>query len=221
MPEPPIIVGLKTNGVDELTVVWNEPADTTNFVSYEIERRIQDKEDFTVIASVSVGVTDYTDTKLTQGVIYTYRISSTNDVGTGKPSNEVSGVTSIDTTVLDSTGQTLEPDTENKFSKLESEIISQTIEMFHIKPSIVDSIISDLDSTKLNVYQVIDKMLDGSYGTDPELKDAGAFYGANYIDTNDLQKFLSELEDKARIANGGSNGKGDNPKHGVPPIGEQ
>ena len=215
LPEPPTIFALKSSGTDSISIFWDEPKDTTNFVSYEIERRIQDKEAFSTIASVSVGTVDFTDTKLTQGLTYTYRISSTNDVGTGKPSNEVSGVASVDTTVLDSAGKTLEPDAQNKFSKEESEVISQTIEMFNVQPDIIDTIISDLDSNKINAYQVIEKMLDGSYGTDQELIDAGKFYGANYIDTNDLQKFLKELEKKVAIAIGGSDGKGDNPRHGI------
>lgn len=94
----------------------------------------------------------------------------------------------------------------------------QTVELFNVDPSIIDLMINDVENVKLNAYEIIKKMLDGSYGSSDELKNAGAFYGQFYIDENNISKFLSDIQEKAKIANGGSNGAGDSPENGVLPT---
>jgi hypothetical protein len=210
-PEPPMIIELKSSGIDEITVIWEEPTDTKNIVSYEIERRIQDKEEFLKIASVKVGTTDYIDTKLTVGTVYSYRILSMDDLGQlGIPSNVFSGVSSIDLTTLDSVGKTVEPDPANTFSTFDVDIIAQTIELFNVNTNSMDLIILDIKQSKLNAYEIITKMSDGSYDATDEMKNAGAFYGSIYLESNDISKFISIIQEETRIAVDGSSGLGVN-----------
>lgn len=207
LPTPPVIIGLKSSGIDEITVVWEEPTDTKNIISYDIEGRIQEKEEFILISSVPVGTTDFTDTKLQQEIVYSYRIFSKNILGqTGIPSNIYSGISSIDLVKLDSVGKSLEPDPENKFSIDDSQIIAQTIELFNVNTQSMDTIINDININKLNAYQIIEKMNDGSYDNSQEMKNAGAFYGGIYLESNDITQFILIIQEKTRVAIEGSTG---------------
>lgn len=219
LAEPPTIIGIKSDGIDQLIVVWEEPKDTSVIISYNIER-VSDKEiDFSLAGSVPVGTTFFADTKLATSTKYTYRVISIDNAGNpSKPSNEFTGVVNIDQTDLTAKGVILEPNPTNSFNKLQKEIVVQTVELFNVDPSIIDLMINDVENVKLNAYEIIKKMLDGSYGSSDELKNAGAFYGQFYIDENNISKFLSDIQEKAKIANGGSNGAGDSPENGVLPT---
>ncbi|NIQ15348.1 MAG: hypothetical protein GTO02_13430, partial [Candidatus Dadabacteria bacterium] len=62
-----------------------------------------------------------------------------------------------DSTTLNTQGSTIEPNATNTFTNSESGIIAQTIELFNIDTNTMASIITDIDSQKLNTFQIIDK----------------------------------------------------------------
>ena len=182
-------------------------------------RRIAGESGFSTIDTVAIGTTSYTDL-LVPADTFEYRISSESSFGIGIPSATITIVTNIDPFFLESTGQTVEPNATNNFSKLEIEMIAQTVELFELDPASVDLIIADLDTNQLNAYEVIEKMNDGSYDSSQEMLNAGLFYGGFYIDLNDLDEFTTEIEELAKDATGGSGGSGDDSQHGVEQTGE-
>jgi len=218
---PPRIFLINSNGIDTLRIAWDEPPDTSIITTYRIERRDITDPIMRMVGTVPVGTTTFSNSGLQQSITYTYRVISIDTGGLFSiPSNAISGVASIDETILINTGQVLEPNPTNNFIKVNREHFSQNVEMLDVPPPIINQIINDMDVNRLNAYQIIQKMKNAVYGNFDELRNAGNLYGQNYIDTNDLTRFIDELEDKTRSASGGSNGEGDNPDHAVEEPGE-
>ena len=92
-------------------LTWQDPA--YNETSYQVFRSAGDTLNFTQIATLSAGATSYTDTTTSGGIVYFYRTSASNAVGSSGYSN-VASVTSSDriptvtaiATVVANNGQT-------------------------------------------------------------------------------------------------------------------
>ncbi len=218
---PPRIFLISSNGIDTLRIVWDEPPDTSVITSYRIEKRTNINPVMTFTGSVPVGTTTFSESGLQPSLVYTYRVISIDNQGLFSiPSNVISGVASINEPQLINTGQIIEPQPNNNFNKRDRETIVQNMELFDVPRPMVNQIIDDMEINRLNAYQIIQKMINAVYGNSDELRNAGTFYGQNYIDTNNLSTFVTEIENKARSASGGTDGEGDNPLHAVPEAGE-
>ncbi len=73
----------------QLTLNWTAPSSTA---TSQIIQRSTDGVNFTTIATVPALLNSYTDTGLTNGVTYTYRVITENNTGSGAASNTAAGV---------------------------------------------------------------------------------------------------------------------------------
>ena len=136
--------------------------------------------------------------------------------GFSKTSSEFSGATPPTSAEIVGNGTLLEPNPTNTFTLLQKQVFTNTIQHYNITTSELGLIFTDIDTNQLNLYQIIDKMNDGSYSTSQEMTNAGAFYGTKYLIFQNINDFLGNVTDNVIIAHGGSNGTGDDPTHGVP-----
>ena len=218
-PFAPTIESLDLISPSQIRVSWIIPQDTSEISKFIVER--DNGTGFKVIASVIKTTSNFDDTNLPAKKIIKYRIiSNFTNGGISNPSITIKGATPPTTTELRSFGTVLEPNPLNSFTTIERQIFAQTIENYNIPSNFVNLVINDMEINRLNAYQSIDKMNNGSYGVSQELKNAGAYYGTRYIEINNISQFLQKISDEIILARGGSNGTGNNPLHGVPPIGE-
>ncbi len=80
----------------QLQLLWNDASN--NEAGFRIERTTTPTRSFVVDKVVDANVTTDTDTGLTSGTTYCYRIFAFNAAGDSAPSNEVCGVASDGTT---------------------------------------------------------------------------------------------------------------------------
>lgn len=170
--------------------------------------------DFLNIATVS-GVSTFDDTGLDSNKIIKYRLIGMLTSGFSKPSNEFSGATPPSSAEINGNGTIIEPGSTNTFSLLEKQIFTNTIQHYNITTSELGLIFTDIDTNELNLYQIIDKMNNGSYSSSQGMTNAGAFYGTKYLIFLDVNDFIGNVTNDVRLALGGSNGTGDNPNFAV------
>ncbi len=83
-----------TNGAREIDLTWTAPAANGEAISsYRLERKAGSGTYAAVSSGPSAGDTTYSDTGLTPGTTYTYRIRASNSVGDAEWSNEPSETT--------------------------------------------------------------------------------------------------------------------------------
>ncbi len=83
-----------TNGSTEVDLTWTAPDDSGQpITSYTLQRKSGSGNYANVSPAPSVGDTSYSDTGLTAGTAYTYRIRAENSEGPGEWSNEASATT--------------------------------------------------------------------------------------------------------------------------------
>ncbi len=83
-----------TNGGTEIDLSWTAPADNGEAItSYTLERKSGSGGYGPVSSSIAAGDTSYSDSGLTPGTTYTYRILARNSVGNGAWSSEASATT--------------------------------------------------------------------------------------------------------------------------------
>src|SRR5581483_2325947 len=80
----------------QLKLLWNDSSD--NEAGFRIERKTTSTGSFVVAKIVNANVTTDTDTALTSGTTYCYRVLAFNSAGDSAPSNEVCAVASDGTT---------------------------------------------------------------------------------------------------------------------------
>jgi hypothetical protein len=165
--------------------------------------------DFLNIGNVTGSTFD--DTGLDSNKIIKYRLIGMLTSGFSKPSNEFSGATPPSSAEINGNGTIVEPGSTNTFSLLEKQIFTNTIQHYNITTSELGSIFTDIDTNQLNLYQIIDKMNNGSYSSSQEMTNAGAYYGTKYLIFLDVNDFIGNVTTDVILALGGSNGTGDNP----------
>ena len=100
---PPTLDAPSGITISQITLTWGS---VTENAGYKLERS-PDNANWTVIASPSTGATSYTDTGLTSGTLYYYRISTKNSQGSfSLPSNMQSAVTLLPSPSVSLTGVT-------------------------------------------------------------------------------------------------------------------
>ncbi len=165
----------------------------------EITNIIIQKEngtDFTNIGTVSNTIFAFNDTGLQEQNIFNYRITGQITNGFALPSLTLTGATPPSTLNLNGNGTILESNSTNSFTVLESGVIAQTIELFNVNSTSMQLILNDIDSQKLNAYQIINKMNNGSYDNTSKMRNAGAFYGNIYLEILDIDQFISDIADR-------------------------
>jgi len=168
---------------------------------------------FITIANLSPTDITFDDTSLSEG-LYTYRL---NAIGTGGGlSNELTVAIAPSQATIQTQGAILEPGSLNSLTNEQRQIFAQTTEHFKIDPFKVKQIIDDLEINQVNAYEVILKMLNGTFDNSGKMKNLGSFYAKKYLDISDVNQFLQQLADDSVLALGGSNGTGDNPNFGNP-----
>ncbi|MDX1962067.1 MAG: PA14 domain-containing protein [Pirellulales bacterium] len=83
-PAAPTGLDATVGGPTTVNLVWNDLAN--NETGYQIERSL-DGSNFTTLTTVGMNVTSYSNTGLTAGTTYFYRVRSVNTYGNSTPSN--------------------------------------------------------------------------------------------------------------------------------------
>ena len=170
---------------------------------------------FLNVGNVSIAVSTFDYTGLLSNKIIKYRLLGMLTNGFSKPSNEFSGATPPSSAEINGNGTIIEPNPSNTFTLLQKQILVNTIQHYNITTSELNSIFSDIDTNQLNMYQIIDKMNNGSYSSSQEMTNAGAYYGTKYLIFLDINDFIDNVTNDVILALGGSNGTGDNPQFAV------
>ena len=193
---PPEIQRVDTLNSTSLRLEWeNETNENPDDISQIIIQR-SIGIDFLTIGNLTSSVQSFDDTGLTQQTIYNYRLKAKlSGGGFSNPSDIFSGSTPADPTTLTVQGTIIEPTPTNSFSIGDSQVIAQTIELFNVNTQSMDTIINDIEVNRLNAYQIITKMNDGSYDSSQKMKNAGAFYGTIYLDANNISVFINTVVD--------------------------
>src|SRR5438445_1825374 len=95
-PSPPTGLTATAASSSQIDLTWTAPTDNggSAITGYKIERSTNGGTTWTTIVSNSGSTaTTYSDTGLTPGTTYTYRVSSVNSAGTSSPSNTASATT--------------------------------------------------------------------------------------------------------------------------------
>jgi len=171
--------------------------------------------DFLNVGNVSTAISTFDDTGLGSNKIIKYRLIGMLTSGFSKPSNEFSGATPPSSAEINGNGTIIEPNASNTFTLIEKQILVNTIQHYNITTSEINSIFTDIDTNQLNMYQIIDKMNNGSYSSSQEMTNAGAYYGTKYLIFLDINDFIGNVTSDVILALGGSNGTGDNPQFAV------
>jgi uncharacterized protein len=90
VPAKPETLKVTATGTDRITLSWTDKSN--NEKGFRIERKTGSGS-FSEITTVSAGVTNYTNTGLSNNTTYTYRIRAFNDSGNSDYSNEVTAKT--------------------------------------------------------------------------------------------------------------------------------
>ena len=214
----PLITTIDTLSSSSLRLSWtNEDLDP------EISEIIVQREngtDFIEVGTVPISVFSFDDTGLEEKKVIKYRLLGRLPSGYSKPSPEFSGATPPTSTELNTQGAILEANPTNSFTLIQKQIFSQTTEGFNLNTASIRLIMDDIEINNLNAYQIIDKMKNGVYDSTQKMKNAGAFYGTEYLQYNNLDFFIGNITSDVISALGGSNGLGDNPNHGVRVVGQ-
>jgi len=206
----PNIEGIDTITPSSLRLTWSSANVDPEITDIVIQR--SNGTDFLNIANVTNSTITFDDLNLDENKIFKYRLRGMiQSGGFSTPSQIFTGATPPSTATINSNGTVIEPNANNSFDLETKQIFAFTIEHFNPTQNVVTIIFRDIDTNQLNVFQIIDKMNNGTYGSSQAIKNAGAFYGAKYIEFQNVNDFIGNVTTDTVLALGGSNGTGDNP----------
>jgi len=208
----PIISRIDSISSTSLRISWRSVDLDGEITDIIIQR--ENGTDFANIANVTIATFTYDDTGLEPQKIIRYRLTGMLPSGFASPSFAITGATPPSSTDLNGNGTILEPNASNSFTKLQKEFFASNVEFYNITRASRTAINTDIFTNEFNAYQVIDKMINGTYDSTQQMANLGAYYGNKYLEKLDLTTFLIEIEDEVRLAISG-NQTSDDPNHGV------
>ncbi len=216
----PSIDSLDTLSSTSIRVSWlleDVDAEITDIIIQRINGT-----DFISVGNVTSSITTFDDTTLTEQQIIDYRLKGML-VGGGfsSASETLIGSTPPSSATINTDGVVIEPNPTNTISTLNRQVFSQTVEHFNVTSTSLAIIITDIETNEFNLYQIIDKMNNGTYDNTQQMRNAGSFYANKYLIFADVNNFLNNITFDVIDSLGGSNGTGDNPNFGLPREAEQ
>lgn len=100
VPSSPTEFAADAISSSQINLSWTAPTNDggSAITGYDVERSVDNGNTwYTVVSNTASDNTAYNDTGLSQGTIYTYRVSAINAIGTGSPSNIASATTDTST----------------------------------------------------------------------------------------------------------------------------
>ena len=101
VPNAPTNLVATTISSSQINLTWQDNSD--NEQGFKIERKTPIDESFVQIATVNANVTSYSDTGLSPGMVYYYRVKAYNEFGDSDYSNMFAAVTFADLPTADKT----------------------------------------------------------------------------------------------------------------------
>jgi hypothetical protein len=95
LPTAPTSLSASAASSSQISLSWQDNA--SNETGYKVERKIGSSGPYTEIATVGANVTSYSNTGLTDGTQYYYRVCAYNSAGNSSYSNEPSDTTPMNT----------------------------------------------------------------------------------------------------------------------------
>ncbi len=164
VPDPPTGLGAFSSSETSISLSWNPPKNTggSSIVGYKIEYKTGSNAYSILVADTVSPATSYTQTGLTAGTTYSFRVSAINCIGMGGTSNEASaipaktftpsGVTAIATSPTE-IGLSWFPPSETYGEKITGYKIDQKL-----SPNVYDTIV---DNTGLTTNYSIKNLVTG------------------------------------------------------------
>ncbi len=202
----PTIRTVDTLSSTSLRIIWTNEDLDAEITDIIVQR--DNATGFINVANVTISTFSFDDTGLQPSKIIKYRLTGMITSGFAKPSVEFSGATPPSSAILNTNGSTIEPNPTNIFSTLERQVFAQTIEHYNVDSTTIGLIITDIEVNELNLFQIIDKMNNGTYDSSQTMKNAGAYYGSKYLLFQNANDFIGNVTSDVVLALGGSNGTG-------------
>lgn len=92
VPNSPTGLTVDAMSSSQINLSWSAPSSNggSSITGYKIERKVGSDSYSVLVTNIASIITKYSNTGLTAGTTYTYRVSAINSVGTSNPSNEAS-----------------------------------------------------------------------------------------------------------------------------------
>jgi hypothetical protein len=97
IPTAPSSLVATANSSSQITINWTD--NSTNEISFIVERSLSSSSGFAQVATVGSNVTSYVNTGLASGTTYYYRVAATNSAGTSFYSNVANATTTTVVTI--------------------------------------------------------------------------------------------------------------------------
>ncbi len=207
----PEIIKIDTLSSSSLRITW--AIDEVDAEISDVIIQQMNGTDFLVVGNVSNSISTFDHTGLESNKIIKYRLTGMlPGGGFSKPSPESTGSTPPSTSSLTGNGTIIEPNANNSFTQNQKEIFAQTTEHYSLDRVSLNLIITDIEDNNLNAYEIINKMIDGSYDGTLEMINAGSFYANKYIIYQDMNIFFGNITNDVILGLDDSSDDGNVPK---------
>jgi len=196
----PSIAGIDTLTSTSLRLLWTSDELDAEITDIIIQR--ENGTDFLNIGNVTIATFTFDDLGLENQTIYKYRLKGMIPSGFSQAGTIFEGATPPSESTLNTEGAIIEPSTNNAFTILERQEFAQSVEFYNLNKTTIRLIVDDMEINQLNAYESILKMINGTYDSSQGLKNAGAFYGTDYLEFSDVTQFLANIKDTIRNATG-------------------
>jgi len=196
----PSIARIDTLTSTSLRLLWTSDDLDAEITDIIIQR--ENGTDFLNIGNVTIATFTFDDIGLAEQTVFKYRLKGMIPSGFSKEGTIFEGATPPSETTLNTQGAIIEPSVNNAFSVLERQEFAQSVEFYNLNKTTIRLIVDDMEINQLNAYESILKMINGTYDSSQGLKNAGAFYGTDYLEFSDVTQFLANIKDTIRNATG-------------------
>lgn len=98
LPQPPTALTASATSLSQIKLSWTTPVDNggSTITGYEIDRSTDSQNTWSaIVQNTGTTSTSYNDTGLSSSLLYTYRVSAINSIGTSSPSNTATATTQV------------------------------------------------------------------------------------------------------------------------------